>query len=111
MLAELRRFRTIPEKKRFMIISIFLTYLISSSLLTILIRAQFKWGDSSFSLVEWAQSLFPGLSVRADINVYSEMNRKWYMEIGKLLIANYLLTLNICPWLYVIEEWTLQKCR
>jgi hypothetical protein len=33
------------------------------------------------------------------------------MEIGKLLLANYFLTLNIFPWLYVIEEWVMQLVR
>mgnify|MGYP000976805228 CR=1 FL=1 len=38
VLAELRRFRTVPEQKWFLIVSIFLTYLFSSSLLVLLIR-------------------------------------------------------------------------
>jgi hypothetical protein len=33
------------------------------------------------------------------------------MEIGKLLLANFFLTLNIFPWLYVIEEWLMQQLR
>lgn len=33
------------------------------------------------------------------------MGRKWYLAIGKLLIANYSLTLVLFPWLYLIEEW------
>lgn len=33
------------------------------------------------------------------------------MEIGKLLLANYFLTLNLFPWLYVIEEWVMQRIR
>lgn len=33
------------------------------------------------------------------------------MHIGKLLMVNYLLTLNVCPWLYIGEEWFLQRVR
>ena len=43
--------------------------------------------------------------------MYSEATRRWYLYIGKLLIVNYLLTLIICPWLYVIEEWIEKKLR
>jgi hypothetical protein len=91
--------------------SIFITYLISSSLLSLLIRAEIKIGDGSFSLVQWAQDSFPNLSVKNNLDVYNEMTRKWYMEIGKLLLANFFLTLNVFPWLYVIEEWVMQQVR
>lgn len=26
-------------------------------------------------------------------------------------MINYVLTLNLCPWLYIVEEWLLQKGR
>lgn len=53
-------------------------------------------------MVHIARSLFSSVP---EVEVYSEATRKWYLYIGKLLIVNYLLTLIICPWLYVIEEW------
>lgn len=62
-------------------------------------------------MVKWAQESFPELAVKSNLDVYNEMTRKWYMEIGKLLLANYFLTLNIFPWLYVIEEWLMQQLR
>jgi len=91
--------------------SIFISYLISSSLLTLLIRAQVVIGDSSYSLIDLVKYVFSSLPLSHHIELYSEMNRKWYMHIGKILFINYILTLNICPWLYIIEEWTLQKIR
>lgn len=66
-MTDLRRFRTLPEKRRFMIISIFLTYLVSSSLLTLLIRAEATWGSHSFSLVRWAQQAMPQLAVKSNV--------------------------------------------
>lgn len=66
-MTELRRFRTLPEKRRFMIISIFLTYLVSSSLLTLLIRAEASWAGGSFSLVKWAQRSMPELAVKSNL--------------------------------------------
>jgi len=107
-LAELRRFRTLPEKKIFLTLSIFLTYFFSSSVLAILIRGQLKIGDSTFSLVEVAQLLF---SSTPAVEVYNQATRKWYLHIGKLLMVNYILTLNICPWLYVVEEWISKQAR
>lgn len=83
-------------------------YFFSSSLLAILIRGEIQIGDTSLSLVRIAQSLFPSVP---SVEVYAHAGRKWYMHIGKLLIVNYILTLIICPWLYVVEEWLMRKIR
>ena len=55
-------------------------------------------------------ALFPSLEL-GGAEVYPEMTRKWYLAIGKLLLANYALTLVVFPWLYLIEEWVFQRGR
>lgn len=76
VLAELRRFRTVPEQKWFLIVSIFLTYLFSSSLLVLLIRGEVSIGGRDWSLVALLRELFPSTPL---VELYREAGRKWYL--------------------------------
>ena len=106
-LVAFRRYRTLAERNRFLIKSIFMFSLINSAILILFIREK-HIGPILRKIVG---TIFGFAEEVMTVTMYPEFNRQWYMNIGSQLMMNYVVSLVVFPHFHIILHWIRKKYR
>lgn len=106
-LVAFRRYRTLAERNKFLITSIFIFSLINGAILILFIR-----GYYTGPILRKIVSKLLGYSESVlEVTLYSEFNQNWYIHIGSQLIMNYIVSLIFFPNFHIGLHWIRSKYR
>ena len=106
-LVAFRRYKTLVDRNKFLITSIFLFSLINSAILILMVRGEYT-GPILQSIIGY---LFNFDRSMMEVTVYAEFNRQWYMNIGSQLIMNYIVSLIVFPHFHIVLHWVRKVYR
>lgn len=106
-LVAFRRYRTLAQRNKFLITSIFSFSLINSAILILFVR-----GNSTGPILRSIVGKILSFSEdEMKVTVYSQFNRKWYMNIGSQLIMNFIVSLIVFPNFHIVLHFIRTKYR
>lgn len=104
-----RRYRTINQKDKFLIIAMTICSLINSALIIVLIRHSV----TGPLLAKFISQILPfrAKNILAGIEIFPEFNRRWHLSIGNQLVSNFLMSLVFMPFSYLLIYWIRKSYR